>query len=121
MGHPRSLRPSRRTLAATLRAPARAAVAFERLGAAEDISIDRVIFFGRKKEVGGYDVRFLDQAMARLAGHQSDMAFFRALRGKALAITFYYEGEGLAGGKLESEPIPQLAIVDCATREEWEQ
>jgi ABC-type multidrug transport system fused ATPase/permease subunit len=92
----------------------------KRLEAASDIDIARVILFEEQRDVGGYDVRFLERILARLGAGLTHNAFFAALDEKALAITYYYDRDNPAAGHLASEPIPELAIVDCADRATWQ-
>jgi hypothetical protein len=91
----------------------------KRLEAEKQVDLRRVIFF-EGKSAGGYDVRFIDRTLAQLAGGLQPTSFFRNQRGKALALTFTFAGDDPGDGRLASEPIPQLSIVECPDRPTWE-
>ncbi|MBT8484357.1 MAG: hypothetical protein KJO43_02175, partial [Phycisphaerae bacterium] len=91
----------------------------KRQAVADDIDRERIILFERQRDVGGYDVRFLDQMMVRLGGGPLPTSFFRRMPGKAIAITYSYDRESRDIERLATEPIPELALVDCADRDAW--
>jgi len=84
------------------------------------VNPDRIIFFG-KKEYEGYDVRFLNYALAQLGDGTDSASFFDRNTGKALAITYTYARDSINPEDLAKEPIPELAIVDCPNRDTWQQ
>ncbi|MBL4699291.1 MAG: type II secretion system protein GspD [Phycisphaerales bacterium] len=80
----------------------------------------RIIYF-EAKEYEGYNVRFLDYALTRLGDGLTPESFFERNTGKAIAITYTYSRESLAQQDLASEPIPDIALVDCPDRDTWQQ
>ncbi len=82
------------------------------------IARDRLIFFSGRN-AGGYDVQFLEQAMARLGDGVLPESFFLTNPGKALAVIFRRMpvAEGARG--LNRNPIPELTLVDCPDRTTW--
>ncbi|MCK4872339.1 MAG: ATP-binding cassette domain-containing protein [Phycisphaerales bacterium] len=91
----------------------------KRLDVADHVALSKIIYFEGQKDVGGYDVRFLDAALAKLGGGFRHWNFFRNLEDKALAMTYYYDRESMEAGYLSSEPIPHLALVECPGRGAW--
>lgn len=90
----------------------------KRLDMQTAIEIPRVIFF-EGKQLGGYDVRFLDQTMGTLVNGRDHEDFFERLNGKALALTYTFDRASLEPGRLASEPIPAVSLVECPDRETW--
>ena len=85
----------------------------KRLDVADKIDQSRIIYFGSQK-VGGYNVKFLDELIK--AGNGDKIKDFGD---KALAITYHYDRASLEAGRLGSEPVPQIELVDCPDREAW--
>ncbi len=90
----------------------------KRLGKDDQIDLGRTIFLESQK-IGGFDVVFLERALARLGDGSDWHSFFGGGRGRALAITFTAEDRTATAGGLSREPVPQLSIVDCPDREAW--
>ena len=91
----------------------------KRLDIADNIPLRRIIYFD-SQQVGGYDVRFLERTLAQLGKGVFDYTnFFTTQRGKALAMTYYYDRTSMRAERLASEPVPDLSIIDCPDRETW--
>ena len=80
----------------------------------------RIIYF-EAKEYEGYNVRFLDYALSKLGDGITAESFFERNSGKAIAITYTYSRESMDQQHLGSEPIPEIALVDCPSRDAWQQ
>ncbi|MFK7960909.1 MAG: type II secretion system protein GspD [Phycisphaerales bacterium] len=93
----------------------------KRLDAAADVRAERMIFFESERP-GGYEVRFLADAMARVSGPRTGYdQFWRAHPGKAFVIewTWDADGGGADGGDIATNAVPRTSIVDCPDRETW--
>ena len=86
----------------------------------ERINPERIIYF-EEKDVEGYHVQFLSRALQRLGGGEESASFFESNPGKALAITYHYDRDSMDQQRLASEPIPEIRLLDCASRDEWQQ
>jgi general secretion pathway protein D len=84
------------------------------------VNPDRIIFF-EAKDYEGYDVRFLNHALTQLGDGINAQSFFERNTGKAVAVTYTYSRESLEQQNLGSEPIPEIALVDCPNRDSWQQ
>ncbi len=84
------------------------------------VNPDRIIYF-EAKEYEGYNVRFLNYALAKLGDGITAESFFERDTGKAIAITFTYSRESMDKQSLGSEPIPEISLVDCPNRDTWQQ
>lgn len=82
------------------------------------VSRDRLIFFSGRN-AGGYDVQFLEQALARFGDGADWRSFFERNPGKALALTYRQAPSGGAVDELTPEPIPEIALVACPDRKSW--
>ena len=80
----------------------------------------RIIYF-EEKDYEGYNVRFLDSMLAKLGDGQNPESFFKLNPDKAIAITYTYTRDSLEQRDLASEPIPEVALVDCPNRDTWQQ
>lgn len=78
----------------------------------------RLIFFSGHN-AGGYDVRFLEHALASFGDGQTAASFFEHQPGKALALIYRRTEPVGAGGGLTRNPIPEVALVDCPDRKSW--
>lgn len=85
----------------------------KRLNCADKIDQSRIIYFGSQK-VGGYSVKFLDEL---IKGSNGDKV--KDFGDKALAITYHYDRASLEEGRLGSEPIPDIELIDCPDRKAW--
>ena len=92
----------------------------KRTGVDERVNPQRIIYF-EEKDYEGYNVRFLDSMLAKIGDGQNPDSFFTLNPGKAIAITYTYSRESLAQQDLASEPIPEVALVDCPDRDTWQQ
>jgi ABC-type multidrug transport system fused ATPase/permease subunit/Flp pilus assembly secretin CpaC len=92
----------------------------KRLDVIAPIQIPRTIYF-KRHQVGGLDVEFLQNTLTALADVRDYEDFFDAMKGKALALSYHYNRAASEEGLLDSEPIPHIALVDCADRDEWSQ
>ncbi|HCT44120.1 MAG TPA: hypothetical protein DF699_02770 [Phycisphaerales bacterium] len=84
------------------------------------VNPQRIIYF-EEKDYEGYNVRFLESMLAKLGDGQTPESFFKLNPGKAIAITYTYKRNSLARQDLASEPIPEVALVDCPNRDAWQQ
>ncbi|MCZ6602292.1 MAG: hypothetical protein O6952_04735 [Planctomycetota bacterium] len=86
--------------------------------AGERIQASRIVVLTSRR-TGGYDVEFLEHVLrVRQVGEDYE-SFFTDHPDKALALTFHDLREATGGESLASEPVPEMSIVDCASREEW--
>ena len=87
----------------------------KRLNIAEKIERSRIIYFESEK-IGGYDVKWLEALIAdKTTGQINDFG------DKVLAITYHYDRDSLQAGRLGTEPIPDVTLIDCPDREVWKQ
>ena len=61
----------------------------------------------------------LVQLLARYGDGKNYMSFFKRNKGKALALTYRFARNSARAEDLFAEPLPKIALVDCADREEW--
>jgi len=92
----------------------------KRTGVGQQVNPDRIIYF-EAKENEGYDVRFLNYALAKLGNGVDAESFFSRNTNKAIAITYVYARESMSRKDLASEPIPEISLVDCPNRDTWQQ
>jgi general secretion pathway protein D len=92
----------------------------KRTGVDARINPERIIYF-EEKDYEGYNVRFLDSMLAKIGDGQTPESFFKLNPGKAIAITYTYSRESIEQRDLASEPIPEVALVDCPDRDTWQQ
>jgi len=85
----------------------------KRLKTADLVDQSRIIYFD-SQQVGGYNVKFLETLLKKLGGDKME-----GLEGKALAITYRYDRDSLEEGRLGTEPIPEIKVVDCPDRDAW--
>lgn len=93
----------------------------QRIGVDERVDADRAVFFEAPRP-GGYDVRFLGDAMARIAGVDRPGAFFDRFPDRAIVIQWTWDPEaddGDDGATLTTRPVPSISVVDCPDRETW--
>lgn len=86
----------------------------------QQVNTERIIYF-EAKEFEGYDVRFLNYALAKLGNGVDAESFFTRNTDKAIAITYHYARESMSRKDLASEPIPEISLVDCPNRDIWQQ
>ncbi|MBE0535009.1 MAG: hypothetical protein IH624_05005 [Phycisphaerae bacterium] len=84
----------------------------KRLDIAAPVDASRVIYFG-SQQVGGYDVKWLHRLLNDSNGRLKDFG------GKALAITYHPDRTSLEEGRMGSEPIPHVEMVDCPDKKTW--
>ncbi len=84
------------------------------------VNPERIIYF-EAKDYEGYNVRFLNYALSKLGDGITPESFFDRNPGQALAITYTYARDSLDRKDLASEPIPEIALVDCPNRDAWQQ
>lgn len=92
----------------------------KRTGVGQQVNPERIIYF-EAKEYEGYDVRFLNYALAKLGNGVDAESFFTRNTNKAIAITYNYARESMSREDLASEPIPEISLVDCTNRNTWQQ
>ena len=92
----------------------------KRTGVDQRVDADRIIYF-EAKEYEGYNVRFLNHTLSTLGDGIEAQSFFERNTGKALAITYTYARDSMNRKDLASEPIPEIALVDCPNRDTWQQ
>jgi len=85
----------------------------KRLDIAAPIQPSKIIYF-ESQEVGGYNVHFLDERIK-----DGGKAGVKDFGDQALAMTYTYDRESLEQGRLGSEPIPDIRLVDCPDRDAW--
>lgn len=85
----------------------------KRLDIAATIHEEKIIYFD-SQQVGGYNVRFLEELINDPEGKG-----MKDFDGKALAITYNFDRDSLEEGRLGSEPIPEIKLVECPDREAW--
>ena len=86
----------------------------KRLNIADKIERSRVIYF-ESSTVGGYDVEWLEGLVADKKGKLKDFG------DKALAIQYDYDRDSLEAGRLGTEPIPNIRLIDCPDRDVWKE
>lgn len=89
-----------------------------RTGVDQRVNPDRMIYF-EAEETEGYRVRFLADVLSRLGTGEDAQSFFERNTGKALAVTFRQKGDSTDIKELASEPVPEIALVDCPDRDTW--
>lgn len=82
------------------------------------VNPDRMIYF-EAQETEGYRVRFLADVLSRLGTGEGIGSFFERNTGKALAVTFRFDPEAEDMRRIASEPIPEIALIDCPDRATW--
>ncbi|MEN6336135.1 MAG: hypothetical protein ABFE01_17920 [Phycisphaerales bacterium] len=85
----------------------------KRLDVASRIETPRIIYFDGQ-QVGGYTVKFFEEL---LRDHTEDG--ITDFGDKALAITYRFDRASLAEGRLGTEPVPEIRLVDCPDRKTW--
>lgn len=86
----------------------------------ERVNPERIIYF-EEKDYEGYNVRFLNYMLSKLGNGEDAESFFTLNPDKAIAITYTYARDSMAQQDLASEPIPEIALVDCPNRDVWQQ
>ncbi len=82
------------------------------------VNPERMIYF-EAEETEGYRVRFLADVLGRLGTGEGINSFFERNTGKALALTFRFDPEAADLRRIASEPIPEVALIDCPDRAAW--
>jgi len=86
----------------------------KRLNTADKIEQSKIIYFKSQQQLGGYDVKFCDELLNDPATGK-----LKKFGDKALAITYCFDRHSLEQGRLGSEPIPDISLIDCPNREVW--
>ncbi len=86
----------------------------KRLNIADKIEQSKIIYFKSQQQLGGYDVKFCDELLNDPATGK-----LKKFGDKALAITYRFDRQSLEQGRLGSEPIPDISLIDCPNREVW--
>lgn len=85
----------------------------KRLDTARGVETSRIIYFDGQQE-GGFTVKFLQDRFAdRTEEGVTDFG------DQALAISYRFDRDSLTEGRLGTEPIPEIRLVDCPDRETW--
>jgi len=84
----------------------------------ERVNPERMIFL-EDEDIEGYRVRFLADVLNRLGTGEGWSTFFERNTGKALAMTFRYDRDAADVQRIASEPIPEIALIDCPDRKTW--
>ena len=92
----------------------------KRTGIDDRVNPDRIIYF-EAKDYEGYNVRFLNYALSKLGDGIEAESFFELNPGKAIAITYTYARDSMDRQDLAREPIPEISLIDCPTRDAWQQ
>lgn len=90
----------------------------KRTGVDDRVNPERIILF-EAEDTQGYRVQFLNRVLASLGDGVEARSFFERDTGKALAITFHYDRDSMEPRRMASEPIPEIALVDCPDRDAW--
>jgi len=85
----------------------------KRLNTADIVKESRIIYF-ESQQVGGYNVKFLEALLK-----DEGLDGMKDFGDQALAITYHYDRKSLEEGRLGSEPIPEIRMLDCPDREAW--
>jgi hypothetical protein len=85
----------------------------KRLDIGEKIEPSRIIYF-ESHQAAGYTVKFLEGLL-----NEKGKDRMKDFEDKALAITYHYDRDSLEEGRLGTEPIPEIRLVDCPDRETW--
>jgi len=85
----------------------------KRLDIGEKIDPSRIIYF-ESHQAAGYSVKFLETLLNEEGGDR-----MRDFEDKALAITYHYDRHLLEEGRLGTEPIPEIRLIDCPNRDVW--
>lgn len=84
----------------------------------ERVNPERMIYL-EEEDIEGYRVRFLADVLNRLGTGEGWATFFERNTGKALALTFRYDRDASDVQRIASEPIPEVALIDCPDRKTW--
>ena len=87
----------------------------KRLEIAEKVDPKRIIYF-KSEKIGGYDVKWLEALIA-----DETTGEIKNFGDKALAITYHYDRDSLEAGRLGTEPIPEIRLIDCPDQDVWKQ
>ena len=85
----------------------------KRLNTADIVKESRIIYF-KGQQVGGYNVKFLESLL-----QDKGMDGTKDFGDQALAITYTFDRDSLEEGRLGSEPVPEIKMVDCPDRDAW--
>ena len=85
----------------------------KRLNTADIVKESRIIYF-KGQQVGGYNVKFLEALL-----QDKGMDGTKDFGDQALAITYTFDRDSLEEGRLGSEPVPEIKMVDCPDRDAW--
>ncbi|NOG54570.1 MAG: ATP-binding cassette domain-containing protein [Planctomycetes bacterium] len=91
----------------------------KRIGIDKAVQPERLIYFVSRTDANGYSVAFLDETLRRIGGGDDGKSFFERQRGKALAITFYPNGNDEEGTQLKTDPVPEISMIDCPDLDTW--
>ncbi|MFP6874849.1 MAG: hypothetical protein VCA55_15225 [Verrucomicrobiales bacterium] len=80
------------------------------------LDAEKIIFFEKDRKIGsGYRVRFLEEYIkAQAPDILSDKGGI-----KAIALTFNMQRSSGNAASIFSEPVPEVSLLDCASKEEW--
>lgn len=97
----------------------------KRLGMSERVDANRLIFFKSDPNASaGFGVSFIWKELAKLSGVSADVKdpqqFFDALGDKAVAMTYTMQSDAGVDNILD-QPVPMVRLVDCPSRERWDQ
>ncbi|MFW5652575.1 MAG: hypothetical protein ACOC0P_00900 [Planctomycetota bacterium] len=92
----------------------------KRLDASGIIDPERIIFFESSEGVAGYNVSFISRVLTRLGGGEDYNSFFANNQGKALALIYHHDRQSMNAERMASEPIPELALIDCPDEATWQ-
>ncbi len=91
----------------------------DRIDSEKAINIDNIMLFERRGDSNEQRPVTLVQLLARYGDGKNYMSFFKKNKGKALALTYRFARNSARAEDLFAEPLPTIALVDCADREEW--
>ena len=85
----------------------------KRLDIGEKVDPSRIIYF-ESHQAAGYAVKWLEALL-----NEEGKDRMKDFEDKALAITYRYDRDSLEEGRLGTEPIPEIRLIDCPNRDVW--
>ncbi len=89
-----------------------------RLKVGEPIGLEDFVFWDPAANASNRETN-LEFVMRRYGDGKDYRSFFTKNPGKALALTFTFDRDAMTDGKLDTEPRPKIALVDCPDRDTW--
>lgn len=87
----------------------------------DDVTLGRLIFFLKdESNEAGFDVKFIEPFLNKKAGAKQTGDGFAGFKGKVLALTYTFEKYNDRARGILSQPVPNVQLLDCADRDEWD-